>query len=136
MDENSDELQFLRKQNEISEYSSNTKTNFVFLLQIVFLYIVIIIIILYLGSIGLISNIFIYGSILIFGFVVFLIFYNRIFLTSKYRDSRNFDRFNYGDGTNVTASYNKLPPSDGIAGSFKRTESNTETCRTKTVCIE
>jgi hypothetical protein len=72
--------------------------------------------------------------LILFGFVVFLIFYNRIFLTSKYRDSRNFDRFNYGDGTNLTASYNKLAPSDGVSGSFKRTETNTGTCRTQTVC--
>ena len=136
MDKNkNEEINFLRKQNEISEYTNKNSFNLIFLFQVAFIFILIIIILLYLNKIGILSTTYFVGSITLFGFVVFLIFYNRIFITSKYRDGRDFDRINFGDNTYVTQSYTQLPPSDGTSGSFKKLESSTGgTCKTETVC--
>lgn len=133
--ENNDEIQFLKKQNQITAYANKSNFNLVFLFQIVFIFVLVIVILLYLNKIGILTNLYLYGSITLFGFIVFLIFYNRIFISSKYRDTRDFDRFNFGDSSYVTSEYTKLAPSDGIVGSFKKKVSANEgTCRTETVC--
>jgi hypothetical protein len=130
-----EEINFLKKQNEITDYRNKSNMNMIFLFQIIFIFLLIIVILLYLQKIGILTSTYLYGSITLFGFVVFLIFYNRIFITSKYRDARNFDRINFGDNTYVTSSYNKLPPSDGTSGSFNKiVSSSSGTCRTQTVC--
>lgn len=134
-EKSSDELQFLRKQNEITEYTNKSNLNLIFLFQIVFIFILLVLILLYLNQIGILTRLYLFGSITLFGFVVFIIFYNRIFITSKYRDPREFDRFNFGDNSYVTSAYTQPPLSDGISGSFKKKISATAgTCRTETVC--
>ena len=127
MENNKEEINFLKKQNEITDYRNKSNMNMIFLFQIIFIF-------LYLQKIGILTSTYLYGSITLFGFIVFLIFYNRIFIASKYRDSRNFDRINFGDNTYVTSEYNKLPLSDGTSGSFKKDTSGTCRTETQTIC--
>jgi len=135
MENNKEEIQFLKKQNQITEYANKTNLNMIFLFQIVLIFILIVIILIYLNQIGILTKLYLFGSITLLGFVVFVIFYNRIFITAKYRDNRDFDRMNFGDNTYVTSAYTQLPPSDGTSGSFKKVvDSPSGTCRTETVC--
>ena len=135
MENNKEEIQFLKKQNEITEYTNKTNMNMIFLFQIVLIFILIVIILIYLNQIGILTKLYLFGSITLLGFVVFIIFYNRIFITTKYRDNRDFDRMNFGDNTFVTSEYTQLPASDGTSGSFKKLVSASGgTCRTETVC--
>lgn len=107
MAETEEEHNFYNRMNEIGEYTHNNNLDTIFVFQLIFIVILIIVVLLYLKSIGIITAFFVYPACILLTVIVVFILINRIVLTNKIRNKRNWSKLNFGDGL--------IPPPDYVS---------------------
>jgi hypothetical protein len=103
--ETKEEYNFYNRMNEIGEYTYNNRLDTIFVFQIMFIAILIIVILLYLKSIGIVTSFFVYPMSVLLIIIVIFILINRIVLTNKIRNKRDWSKLNFGDGLIAPPDY-------------------------------
>ena len=99
------DFNFYKRLSQIGEYKYNNRLDTLFIFQLTFIFILLFIVLSYLSRSGIISTI--GKNLLLFtlGVFVLVIYLNHIVVLPKIRDSNNWNRMNYGDGTYKPDNY-------------------------------